>query len=226
MHDLSVIYITANEMPERWAHFQVDQLLRAVGDVPIISISRKPMALGVNLIDENQKCYWNIYMQMLRAAKAAKTEYVAMAEDDVLYTKEHFLEFRPPKDKVSYDRSRWSLFTWDPIYCVRQRISNCSLIAPTGLIIEALTERRNKWPEGPPNELVGEVGREKVDKRLGVTVRGCVEWYCSSPIVQLNHPSGTDETQRTRWKRHGQIKAYDIPHWGKAVDVARIYANT
>ncbi|WP_370574770.1 hypothetical protein [Methanomethylovorans sp.] len=221
--DITILYITASEVPKHWLDFQVGHLLKAVGNAPIISISRKPMDLGTNLLDTEPRSYWNIYMQMLRGALLAKTPFVAMAEDDTLYTKAHFEEYRPPKDKVSYDRSRWSLFTWDNMYCVRQRISNCSLIAPRELLIEALTERKEKYPNGAPSELVGEVGREKVDRRLGVTVRGCVEWYSYGPIVQLNHSAGTDETQKRNWKRHGQIRAYDIPHWGKATDIIKVY---
>jgi hypothetical protein len=229
MPDTTVIYITASEMPERWMEFQLGHLHKAIEGKPIISVSRKPMDLGINLIDSEPKSYWNIYVQMLRAAKFAKTPYVAMAEDDTLYTKAHFNEFRPPLDKVSYDRSRWSLFTWDNMYCMRQRISNCSLISPTDLLIDAMEERQSVWPDGAPNELVGEVGREKVDKRMKVTVRGMVEWYCNDPIVQLNHPTGTDKGYQTdkhgRYmvKKHGQMKAFDIPYWGKASDIIKAY---
>jgi hypothetical protein len=140
MQDLTVLYITASEMPEKWMEYQTGILLKAIGDTPIISVSRKPMDLGENILDvAPEKSYWNIYKQMLRAAWRAKTCYVAMVEDDVLYSKEHFLQFRPKRGEVSYNRSRWSLFVWEknPIYCLRQRISNCSLIACRKVLIEA-----------------------------------------------------------------------------------------
>lgn len=225
MDDLTVIYITSNEMPQRWVNFALGHLYKAIGNTPLISISRVPMALGNNFLDTEKKCYWNIYRQLLRGALAAKTTFVAMAEDDVLYTKEHFCEFRPALDHVSYNRSRWSLFTWDKVYCIRQRLSNCSLIAPRELLIEALTERNLKHPDGAPDEITGEVGRAKVEKWLGVTNRACSEWYSYGPIVQLNHPKGSDETQKTQWKRHGQLRAYDIPHWGKATDILNQYTG-
>ena len=107
MDDLTVMYITNNKVPGDWIRFQIDTLYRAIGDdTAIISVSRYPMDLGENLIDKEEPCYWNIYMQMLRAAKEAETPFVAMAEDDVLYSKEHFTEFRPREDQVSYNRSR------------------------------------------------------------------------------------------------------------------------
>ena len=227
MNDLTILYITASEVPEKWMEFQLYHLKKSIGDSPIISISRKPLDLGTNLLDSEPKRYWNIYMQMLRGALAADTPYVAMVEDDTLYTKEHFTAFRPPLDAVSYNRARWSLFTWDNIYCMRQRISNCSLIAPREYLITALKERSEKYPNG--NEYVGEVGRSKVEHRLGVTVRNCVEWYCHNPIVQLNHEGGTDKGDygivngKHLIKKHGQMKAYDIPYWGKATDILKYY---
>lgn len=223
MDDLTVIYLTANEMPDHWVKFAVGHLLTAIKDTAVISISRKPMDFGTNLIDTEKKCYWNIYHQLLRGAMLAKTPFVALAEDDVLYTKEHFCEFRPAKDHVSYNRSRWSLFTWDNVYCVRQRISNCSLIAPRDLLIDALQERERRHPNGAPDEITGEVGRDKVAKWLDVKPRLCTEWYSYGPIVQLNHPTGSDATQKTQWKRHGQIRAFDIPYWGKATDIVNVY---
>lgn len=232
MIDLTLLYITANEVPQCWLEFQLQQLKIAASKYPIISVSRKPLDLGVNLLDTEPKSYWNIYNQMLRAACVAETKYVAMVEDDTLYTPEHFTEFRPPLDTVSYNRSRWSLFSWEenPIYCLRQRISNCSLIAPRKLLIEALEERSRKHPNGLPNDQVGEVGREKIERRMDVTIRKCIEWWCRNPIVQLNHLTGTDigsygrtESGRRLIKPHGQVKAIEIPYWGKASSIVEKY---
>ena len=227
MNDLTILYITTNEMPQKWVDFQINTLLTAIGNTPIISVSVKPMTLGLNLLDTDPKSYWNLYLQILRASKIATTPYVALVEDDTLYTKAHFEEFRPPMDKISYDRSRWSLFTWEkePFYCLRQRISNCSMIAPREYLIDALEERKIRWPDGPQEKHLGEVGRSKVDHRLNVSQRGCVEWYSYGPIVQLNHPTGTDRTQKRQWKRHGQIRAFSIPFWGPAKDIVKIYES-
>lgn len=230
--DLTILFLTLNKMPEQWAAFQIGHLRKAAQDTPIISISRIPMTLGRNLIQEGPFSYWNIYLQMLRGALLATTPFVAMAEDDVLYTYEHYHEYRPPLDAVSYDRSRWSLFTWDPnpIYCMRQRVNNSTMIAPRDLLIDALTERQQRWSAAPPpEEIVGEVGRPVVDRRLRVSPRKASEWYCTNPVVQLNHPTGTDAGHHVRAdgrkmvKQHGQIKAVEIPYWGRAADIVRIY---
>jgi hypothetical protein len=222
MSDLTIMYITANEMPECWMEFQLRHLMKAAGEYPIISVSRKPMDLGLNVLDEApEKSYWNIYVQMRRAAELAETPYVAMAEDDTLYHPDHFNQFRPGAGEVSYNRARWSLFTWDPMYCLRQRLSNCSMIGDRKYLLAALREREKKYPNGC--EFTGEVGRHKIERRLGVSTRTKVEWFSSNPVIQLNHPDGIDETQKTQWKRRGQIKAWDIPYWGRATKVVGEY---
>jgi len=229
MVDLTIIYLTLNALPDKWYKFAIEHLVKAAGNFPIISISRVPMDLGTNLIQTEPKSYWNIYMQLLRGSLLAETDYVANAEDDTLYTKEHFAHFRPPKDKVSYDMSRWCLFTWDNMYCMRQRVNNAMMIAPRELLIEALTERKNRWPNGYRHDsLVGEVGRPIVEQNLRVTKREAVQWYCYNPVVQLNHPMNTHGQNarisgRPMVKKHGQMKAYDIPYWGKATDILRYY---
>lgn len=226
MSDLTIIYLTVNKMPKKWMDFQLHHLRQAVGDYPIISISREPMVLGTNLIQTEEPSYWNIYRQILRGAKLADTPYIAVAEDDTLYTTQHFSEFRPPLDAVAYDRSRWSLFVWSPIYCMRQRRGNFAMIGSRQLVIEALTEREDKFPNG--HHYTGEIGREIVERRLGVTPRKAVDFYSKGPIVNLNHDTGIDNnaSRRRGWvKKHGEMQAYDIPHWGKAVDIAEIYLS-
>jgi len=212
-------------MPEHWMEYQIDVLKQAIGNAPIVSISKKPMNLGTNIVEEEhgQRHYWKIYQAMYEAAKIATTPFVAQVEDDALYPKEHFKEFRPPLDTVSYNRARWSLFSWHEIYCLRQRISNCTLIAPRLLLIEALEERFAKWPQGAPHEITGEIGRSIVERKLGVKRRKMVEWYSTTPVVHLNHPTGIDDCQRRKHKAHGQIKAIDIPYWGPCKEILRRY---
>lgn len=224
MQDLTVIYLTASEIKESFAEYQRKILLEAVGDRPLISISRKPLDFGQNILDDGQRCYSNIYRQMLRAAKIATTPFMAVAEDDVLYPKEHFDFFRPEKDTFAYNQSRWALFTWgEPTYNWRNRKSNCSLIAPRELMIEALEERFAKYPDGTPPEKTGELGRWRVEKQLGLTLRKSAEVFSKVPIIQINHESATEQRQVGRRKALGPLKAYDIPFWGKAEDIVKHY---
>ena len=219
--DLTIIYITASQIPKGFAEWNRQNLMDQVGDFPIIAISREPIDFGdINTIDDKPKSLSNIYWQMLQAAKMADTPFVAMAEDDTCYHREHFTSFRPDMDTFAYDQNRFALFTWGkPMYSWRNRKSNCSLVAPRELLIEALEERFKKWPEGTPDGITGEVGRPMVEKNMGITIRKSVEYFSKVSLIQFNHDFSSEERQRTHRKSYGPIRAYDIPHWGKAEDL-------
>lgn len=226
MKDLTVIFLTANEVPESWAAFQTDTLLKAIGDYPLISVSRRPMTLGNNILDTEPKSLSNIYRQMLRAAKEAETPFVAIAEDDCLYHKEHFSFYRPEMRTFAYNQNRLALFTWGrPTYSWRNRKSNSTLIAPRQLLIEALEERFEKYPDGTPEALTGELGRERIEGRLGLSHFSSIEVFSSISVIQLNHEAASEERQRNHRKRMGPVKAYDIPHWGRARDLIKRYES-
>ena len=220
---MTIIYITASQLPKEFVEWNRKSLLDQVGDFPIISISREPLEFGdMNILDDQPKSLSNIYWQMLRAARMAKTPFIAMAEDDTCYHREHFTFYRPEMDTFAYDQNRFALFTWGkPMYHWRNRKSNCSLIAPRELLIEALEERFRKWPNGTPENITGEVGRKMVEKNMGITIRKFEEVFSKVSLIQFNHDFSSEERQRTHRKSYGPIRAYDIPHWGKASDLVK-----
>lgn len=224
--DLTIIYLTASEIKEDFAEYQRKILLEAAGNYPIISVSRKPLRFGFNIPDTGKRGVSNIYKQMLIAAKVATTEFVAIAEDDCLYHKDHFKFYRPEPDTFAYDQNRFALFTWgEPIFSWRDRRSNCSLIAPRKLLIEALEERFAKWPDGTPDKITGELGRGMVDRNLGLIERKSINKYAEYSIIQFNHDASSEDRQRSHRKKLGQIKCYDLHYWGRAQDLRKLYEN-
>lgn len=220
-NDLTVVYLTANQLPNRWVGYQQLHLKEAAKGFPIITVSRELTYFGdEQLYDNEPKSHLNMYKQMLRAAKLAKTPYIAPAEDDALYHSTHFTDFRPPLDTFAYNMNRWRLFTWqdDPWYNWTDRISNCGGILPRELFIEAWEERLDKFPDDsmPPHR-VSEVGRNNQEQWMGVTQRKRVDFYSEFPIIHLNHPNGTDSVGEN--KRMGPIRAIKIPYWGEAKDI-------
>ena len=206
-NDLTLIFITAGARPPNWVEFHAKQLAKL--PYPIITMR-----------DEEKLGEETIYKRLLEGARRATTPFVAVVEDDVLYPLEHFNKFRPKADEFAYNQHRWALFTWGvPTYSWRNRVSNCSLIAPRELLIETLEERFAKHPNGWP--YVGEVGRWRIDKRLEVTPRKLVEWHSTVAVIQINHDDASEERQRAHWKDLGPMRAYDIPVWGRAEDLIK-----
>jgi hypothetical protein len=227
MSDITIVYLTTNNLPERWVRFHEEHLLRTIEGHPLITVSAKPMDLpGTNLIQEGPFCAWNVYRQILRAALIAETPFIGIAENDTLYPARHFTDFRPKEDELGYDLSRWSVFSWvpQPFFSNIRKRGNFTMIGPRKLIIEALAEREAKYPEGLP--YAGEIGRPDIERRMRVTKRKAVDWDCIEPMVNLCHPRGLSPTYENTPKlerKPGELKAWDIPIWGKASDIAAIY---
>lgn len=100
------------------------------------------------------------------------------------------------------------------------------MIGATKVVVDALAERDAKYPNG--HHYAGEIGRRIVEKKLGVSQRDAVDFHSRGPIVNLDHESGIDKNSLRRGrliKRHGCMQAHDIPYWGKAVDIAKIYLD-
>ncbi len=219
--DITIIMLTANRVPKKWAEFHKEKLVEAAGAVPIIAISREPLDWGTNLLDTEPYTISNIYFQLLRGAKEATTDFIAVAEDDTLYPKEHF-EYRPPEDTFAYNMNRFGLFTWGrPTYFWKNRISNSTLISPRKLAIAALEERFAKYPKGTPGGFTGELGRNNIEDKLRLTRRKSTWFSTETSVVRVDHELGIDRLSRTHRKGMGILRAYDIPYWGKAEDIIK-----
>jgi len=205
-NDLTLLFIHAGKRPEQWVKFHKEQL------------DKLPYPL-IDLYDEEKKGEEMIYKRLLEGCKKATTKYIATIEDDVLYPPEHF-KFRPKDDEFAYNQHRFALFTWGPpIYNWRNRVSNCSLIAPRELAIEALEERFTKYPNGWP--YVGELGRWRIDAKLGTKPRKIVEWHSTVAVIHINHDDASEERQKAHWKDLGPIRALEIPVWGKSSELIK-----
>lgn len=221
--DITIIFLTANKVPKGWAAFHKEKLLEATGNTPIITISKEPLDWGINVIQKEPYGISNVYWQLLRGAKMAKTKYIAVVEDDTLYPKEHF-EFRPPLDTFAYNRNKFGLFTWGvPTFYWYDRFKNSTLVAPRELTVEALEERFAKYPKGTPESahFTGELGRNNIEKNLGVTLRKSMWFTTGVSIVNLDHEFGIDHLGRTHRKAMGMLRAYEIPYWGRAEDIVK-----
>ncbi len=223
MIDLTIIFYTANSFENKLSMEVRENLLKVAGKYPIISVSQKPMDFGKNIcVGEIGRSQRNLYRQILIGAKEATTEYVAMAEDDCLYTEAHFNAYRP-KNAFAYNMARWSFYTWTrpPMYSFKNRKTTCAMIAPRKLLIEALEERYAKYPDDNnyPTLFWGELG--KYERRLGVTVRPTEEFITYEPIVVFTHEHAIGFDILGKKKKHGFMRAYDVAYWGKAEDLLK-----
>lgn len=224
-NDLTCIFYTANAIPEQFARSVEDQLMKATGDLPIISVSRKPIMLGKNIVVDTPRSYVNIYRQALIGARAAKTKYIALCEDDVLYSPEHF-KYRPTEGKFAYNFAYWSVFTWTkPLFThkpgSRRNLGN--LICERDLFIEAMEERFEKYPDD--TKINEDIWSEpsKYERQLGVTVREHEEFYTDPPNIMFSHETALSFSGLGKRKKLGQFRAIELEYWGTAGSILELY---
>jgi len=226
MNDLTAIFYTCNKISDFFAENVQSQLLEALGDIPIISISHQPMDFGENITVDFPRHHLSIYRQALLGAHKAKTKYIALCEDDVLYVKEHF-QHRPNPDKFAYNVGLWNLQTWgDPIFTQKLggRINLNSLICERELFIKAMEERFAKWPDDEKVELGNWAEPGKYERNLRVTVREIEKFYTNPPNITFSHETALAFKNLGKRKKLGEIRAYSVPYWGEAKEIRKLYA--
>jgi len=106
----TILYYTANREDPVFEQKIIDDMKSKAGDMPIISVSQKPMKLGQNIcIGDVGFSYLNERKQILIAAKKAKTDYVIMSESDFLYAPEYF-NFNPSGDNIYCYDNIWIMW--------------------------------------------------------------------------------------------------------------------
>lgn len=245
--DISVIYYTSNYLETENPYFVSNtkkQLVKAIDDLPLIIVSQKPFEVNDILaskkgdpplnyvIGDIGRGHRNIYRQILEGCKLAKTKYVAMAEDDILYSYAHFHTYVPKDNKFAFDMQKLSIFTWGmPMFTFRtKRMVINQLIANREMLIEALEERFARIPvlkaKGKTDDWInsrwGDPGR--YEDLLGVTVREREEFYCQTPSIVFSHPKALGyEFNQGKKKRLGDVRMTEIPEWGRAEDILKLY---
>lgn len=241
MNDLTVIYYTSNWLDTHNPYFLANtkmQLLTAIGELPMVIVSQKPTLFGDNSVNvcigDVGRSHLTLYRQILAGCKYAKTAYVALAEDDILYSYEHFHSKVPNGDYFLYDMNKLSLFTWTkpPMFSFRHnRMVVNQLIAPRKLLIEALEERFARVEalkaQGIPEERIiknwGDLGR--YESYLGVTVRRTDTFMCTCPSIVFTHPQAYGYLNHGKRKRLGDLRIIEVPYWGRANEVLKLWGD-
>lgn len=236
--DKTIIYITDNKLDEKILNLCCSNILEAKGDLPLVSVSHKPMDFGHNIcVGEIERGNLTINLQMMEALKIVDTEYIAIAEHDCLYTPEHFA-FTPPDDSFWYNENVWCLQTYSdnkPEYngmfsWFKERKANSQLICRTDMMIKATQDRIDimsdpVWKEKYPTGRIGEAGAMDYNHAMRLAcwdsvkeVRNRLKQYIRKykgrnfgtelPNVDIRHRNNYTKNRR------GAKRCYEIPYWG------------
>lgn len=231
MNDLTIIYYTANEIPRDFALAMQFNLLKAIEGKPIVCVSIGEKGIeglygsDIKFVFLNiERSHLNIYRQALIGAKEAKTKYIALVEDDVLYSKEHF-KYRPKPGVFAYNMSVWSIYTWvkPALFSYKDRRNLSQLICERELFIEAMEERFAKYTDDDKTPIYNWAEPGKYEKNLGVTERVSEKFYTNIPNVAFSHENALSYLNLGKRKKLGNLRVTALPHWGTAEEVLALY---
>ena len=113
--NMTIIYYTANREDEKFEQQIIDGINKVKGDLPVISVSQKPLDFGKNIcVGDVGYSYYNAFRQLLIGCKEATTDFVIMAEADCLYPITGYFDFKPTDTDIIYTYDNvW--IVWDDI---------------------------------------------------------------------------------------------------------------
>lgn len=217
-----IIYYTDNLPSEKFLSIIRAQILRACGDIPIISVSQKPISFGRNIVMPGiGRSNLSIFRQILTGLEASDADIVNFIEHDVIYHPSHF-DFVPPDNTAFwYNRNVWKVRASDG-QAVYYRTSGLSLmVCYRDIAVEHYRERvRLQSGEGIPRCTGFEPGHHLAPKGLGTIP--AKYFTAEHPCIDVRH-SDNKTGNRKFEKRffHSQKSIQDwqladeVPFWGK-----------
>lgn len=215
-NDITAVYYTAEVAPSSFTATTMTKLLESLDGIPLVVIK---------LEDPSLRSHFQIYRQALEGAKQAKTTYIALCEDDELYSPAHF-QYRPRKTPFAYNLAYWGVYTWQdpPMYNYKGRKNLGNLICDRVAFIQAMEERFAKYPD-PQGHHLKDIWAEpgKYERQLGVPVQETEDFYTNPPNIKFSHETELSFAGLGKRKKAGTMRAFDIPYWGHVNNIRSIY---
>ena len=211
MTDRTIIYYSACTEDPVFEQRIRDDLVKKAGNIPIISVTRKPIDFGQNIcVGEVPVSYTSEWKQLLIGLKAAKTRFVIAAEADCLYPPEYF-QMTPAEDDMMYNYNHiWII--WKRHSGAFRKYGYCEGAQVCGR--EYWIERLEpllpvKWEPYTrlqENVLVNEIFLERKE-------------FTGRPVVSFK--TGDGVSCRTTFDRHSRTQ--ELEYWGNVRKLKRIF---
>lgn len=210
---LTVIYYTSSREDEVFEKKIRAKLLETIDDLPLISVSQKPIDFGQNIcVGDVGVSNQNAFRQFQLGAINAKTPFVVAAEADCLYPKEYF-QYVPKSINTCYRYDNvWIMYRDSKAGFVRKEYSECAQVWGRENFIRHIERRlkgRGYW--NPKLEHGSAVPTQFGSQSWG-------RFHGKIPVINIKTTEGM---HRTTGVINGQNPrgVRKLPFWG---DVARL----
>lgn len=210
----AIIYLTSNRENQEFERKIQEDLILKCGNIPIISVSQKPINIGKNIcIGDVGASGFNFVRQILVACQNTDADYVIHAEADCLYSPDYF-SFVPDKLDICYRNSNIYVQKYRQDYVCKKEGSTFSSIVGREFYIKRLEELFKDLPmwNTEMKNFPKEIKRKLFDN---------YEYF------QTEYPCISFKTGRGMRKHSpsSEIPVYDLPYWGEIGKLRKKYEN-
>jgi len=205
--DLTVIYYSSCREKPEFEKKVMDSIKERIGDLPLISVTHKPVNFGHNICVNNVGLSdYNIYRQMQMACTIAHTKYVCTTEADCFYPPTGYFDFIPLDGWTAGHYTNLYIL-WKGSHIFNQKaFSLCALFANKNYLLSRFPRSLNPNIQWRPNH--------KPHHPL------FYKWHDWTPfsgnIAVIN--CKTDEGMRIKSGVNTEGRPVkELPYWGSAV---------
>jgi hypothetical protein len=215
MEELTILYYTSNREKQHFENRIQDNLIKVSGDIPIISISQKPIKLGYNIcVGDVGASGFNMFRQVQIGCRMANSKFVISAEADCLYPPDYF-KFIPENEKTCYRNSNLYVMpdARDYYYHKKEGATHAQVVGRK-YYLKVLS----KLFKGAPKWSLNEMNFPK-ERHRQEDVFDYIEYYeTKNPVVQFKTHRGM------RYYTHSdRTPIYTLPYWGNGKKLRKKY---
>lgn len=211
--DATIVYYTSNREKPEFEQKIREHVLKSCGDLPIISVSQKPIDLGKNIcVGDVGASGFNMFRQVLIGCEAVATKFVISAEADCLYPPDYFT-FIPSKDDVCYRNNNIYVMAHQKNFFRRKyEGSTFAQIVGRDYYIKRLQELFQDAPEWSAEE------KSFPKERLGkADVFDKIEYYTTeNPCLSFKSGQGMRS-----YSHSDRTPVYELSYWGEAAKLIK-----
>lgn len=206
----AIIYVSSNKEYPQFEE-RIRQNILKVTDLPIISVTQKPIDFGTNIVvgDNVGISGYNMFRQVLIGMEASDADYVVSCEADCMYPPDYF-NFVPERLDVAYRNSNvYVMGQHRKYFYKKEEGATHAQIVGRQFYIDRLKKLFADGPEWSTTEF--NFPKERTGDND--VFDDIVYWKTDNPVVQIK----TSQSMRNH-THSDRTPIYEIPYWGNGKD--------
>ena len=215
----TIIYYTSNREKPDFEERVRENILKVKGDLPIISVSHKPIDFGKNIcVGDVGTSGFNMFRQVQIALREADTDFVISAESDCLYPPDYF-QFIPPRLDMCYRTDNLYVMpdARDYFFYKKEGATHAQVI-DRQFYLDTLNRLFQDAPEWSVEEK--NFPKERLRQEDVFLPHEIAHWTTENPIFQIKTHRGM-----RYYTRSDRTPILELPYWGNGKSARAFYLH-